>query len=83
MTIPSDPTGPDPAGGVLGAPTDSEVACLDAWWRANNYLHRRPDLPHGQPAAARAADDADIKPRLLGHWGTSPGFVHLRPRLAA
>ena len=35
---------------------------------------RRPDLPDGQPAAARAAAAEHIKPRLLGHWGTSPGL---------
>ena len=40
----------------------------------------RPDLPARQPAAARAADAAThIKPRLLGHWGTTPGpQLHLR-----
>ena len=39
----------------LARPTDDEVAAMDAWWRANNYLTDRPDLPAGQPAAARAA----------------------------
>ena len=33
----------------------------------------RADLPAGQPAAARPLVPDDIKPRLLGHWGTSPG----------
>ena len=41
----------------------------------------RADLPAGQPAAARAADAEHIKPRLLGHWGTTPGlnfiYAHL------
>ena len=36
---------------------------------------RRPDLPAGQPAAASAPlAPEDIKPRLLGHWGTTPGL---------
>ena len=43
---------------------------------------RRADLPHAQPAArAGPLEPDDIKPRLLGHWGTSPGlnlvYAHL------
>src|SRR5437588_112043 len=34
----------------------------------------RADLPARQPAAARAARPEHIKPRLLGHWGTTPGL---------
>ena len=34
----------------------------------------RADLPAGQPAAAAPLVPDDIKPRLLGHWGTSPGL---------
>ena len=34
----------------------------------------RADLPQGQRVAARPLADDDIKPRLLGHWGTSPGL---------
>ena len=42
---------------------------------------RRPDLSQGQSAAGAAADARDVKPRLLGHWGTTPGlnfiYTHL------
>ena len=42
---------------------------------------RRPNLPAGQSAAGGAARSEHIKPRLLGHWGTTPGlnffYVHL------
>ena len=42
---------------------------------------RRPDLSARQSAAARAAALEHIKPRLLGHWGTTPGlnfiYAHL------
>ena len=42
---------------------------------------RRPDLPAGQPAAAARPVPDDVKPRLLGHWGTTPGlnfiYAHL------
>ena len=41
----------------------------------------RADLPARQPAAARAAAPEHVKPRLLGHWGTTPGlnfiYAHL------
>ena len=42
----------------------------------------RPDLPARQSAAARAAERSEhVKPRLLGHWGTTPGlnfiYAHL------
>src|SRR5205823_341226 len=41
----------------------------------------RADLLTGQPAAQKAFTSEHIKPRLLGHWGTSPGlsfiYVHL------
>ena len=33
-----------------------------------------PDLPARQPAAARALTLDHVKPRLLGHWGTTPGL---------
>ena len=43
--------------------------------------HCRTDLPDGEPVAARKAPADHIKPRLLGHWGTSPGlnliYVHI------
>ena len=32
--------------------TESELASIDAWWRAANYLTVGPDLPAGEPAAA-------------------------------
>ena len=46
----------------------------------------RADLPARQPAAARAAAAEHIKPRLLGHWGTTPGlnfiYAHLNRVIA-
>jgi xylulose-5-phosphate/fructose-6-phosphate phosphoketolase len=58
----------------LARPTDDELACLDAWWRANNYLTVGQIYLMANPLLRRPLDDADIKPRLLGHWGTSPGL---------
>jgi xylulose-5-phosphate/fructose-6-phosphate phosphoketolase len=47
----------------------------------------RPDLPLRQPATPAAAQGRHIKPRLLGHWGTTPGlnfiYVHLNRLIKA
>jgi len=58
----------------LAKPTDDEVAVLDAWWRANNYLTVGQIYLMANPLLREPLVDADIKPRLLGHWGTSPGL---------
>ena len=65
MTITSGAATVTPA-----APTDTELAALDAWWRAANYLAVGQIYLHGQPAAARAAAPrARQAPaaRALGH----------------
>ena len=64
--------------------TESELAGIDAWWRANNYLTiGQIYLRTTRCCASRSSAD-HIKPRLLGHWGTSPGLsLHLRARVPA
>ena len=59
---------------VLPPATEAEIAAIDAWWRANNYLTIGQIYLQDNPLLRRAADRRDIKPRLLGHWGTSPGL---------
>ncbi|WP_433795363.1 phosphoketolase family protein [Actinoplanes sp. CA-252034] len=58
----------------LAAPDDAEVASLDAWWRANNYLTIGQIYLQGNPLLRETLTSEHIKPRLLGHWGTSPGL---------
>ena len=58
----------------LAQPTEDELASLDAWWRANNYLTVGQIYLMANPLLREPLTDADIKPRLLGHWGTSPGL---------
>ncbi|WP_122977650.1 phosphoketolase family protein [Actinoplanes teichomyceticus] len=58
----------------LAQPDDSEVASLDAWWRANNYLTIGQIYLQGNPLLREPLRNEHIKPRLLGHWGTSPGL---------
>ncbi|MGH3704041.1 MAG: phosphoketolase, partial [Agromyces sp.] len=54
---------------------------VDAWWRAANYLSVGQIYLMANPLLARPLEPGDIKPRLLGHWGTSPGlnlvYAHL------
>jgi len=59
---------------ALAAPDATEVAQLDAWWRANNYLTIGQIYLQGNPLLRQPLAAEHIKPRLLGHWGTSPGL---------
>ncbi|UQI46808.1 phosphoketolase family protein [Streptomyces sp. HU2014] len=54
--------------------TDAEVAALDAHWRAANYLAVGQIYLMSNPLLAVPLEPEHIKPRLLGHWGTSPGL---------
>jgi xylulose-5-phosphate/fructose-6-phosphate phosphoketolase len=59
---------------ILPALADEEVASLDAWWRANNYLTIGQIYLRDNPLLREPLTAEQIKPRLLGHWGTSPGL---------
>ncbi|MFD4422871.1 phosphoketolase [Agromyces sp. NPDC058484] len=54
---------------------------VDAWWRAANYLSVGQIYLMRNPLLVRPLEPGDVKPRLLGHWGTSPGlnlvYAHL------
>jgi len=58
----------------LAHPADDEVAALDAWWRANNYLTVGQIYLMANPLLRDPLASEHVKPRLLGHWGTSPGL---------
>lgn len=60
-----------PNGGPL---TDEELSALDAHWRAANYLSAGQIYLMDNPLLRKPLEPAHIKPRLLGHWGTSPGL---------
>lgn len=47
---------------------------MDAWWRANNYLTIGQIYLLDNPLLRERLTSEHIKPRLLGHWGTSPGL---------
>jgi xylulose-5-phosphate/fructose-6-phosphate phosphoketolase len=54
---------------------------IDAWWRAANYLSVGQIYLYDNPLLKQPLKLAHIKPRLLGHWGTTPGlnfiYAHL------
>jgi xylulose-5-phosphate/fructose-6-phosphate phosphoketolase len=59
----------------------SELRLLDAYWRAANYLSVGQIYLLDNPLLLEPLSLAHIKPRLLGHWGTTPGlnfiYAHL------
>ncbi|MGC5379762.1 phosphoketolase family protein [Micromonospora sp. DT68] len=67
--------------------TDDELRRLDAYWRAANYLTVGQIYLLGNPLLRVPLTPDDIKPRLLGHWGTSPGlnliYAHLNRVIVA
>jgi xylulose-5-phosphate/fructose-6-phosphate phosphoketolase len=50
------------------------LADLDRWWRAANYLSVGQIYLLDNPLLREPLELRHVKPRLLGHWGTSPGI---------
>ena len=61
--------------------SSAELERTDAYWRAANYLSVGQIYLFDNPLLKVPLSEAHIKPRLLGHWGTTPGlnfiYVHL------
>src|SRR6267142_1375490 len=59
----------------------AELQVMDAWWRAANYLSVGQIYLLDNPMLKEPLTLEHIKPRLLGHWGTTPGlnfiYVHM------
>jgi xylulose-5-phosphate/fructose-6-phosphate phosphoketolase len=68
----------DSRGGPLSA---EELAAIDAYWRAANYLSVGQIYLLDNPLLRVPLRAEHTKPRLLGHWGTTPGlnfvYVHM------
>ncbi|MDT7705365.1 MAG: xylulose-5-phosphate/fructose-6-phosphate phosphoketolase [Pseudonocardiales bacterium] len=69
------------AASVGGPVGPSELAAIDAFWRAANYLSVGQIYLMDNPLLSEPLRPEHIKPRLLGHWGTTPGlnliYAHL------
>src|SRR5262249_28476041 len=85
---PSDPTPIRTVGGRQRPPTSPDVDSrrvdtikIDAWWRAANYLSVGQIYLLDNPLLREPLRDEHVKPRLLGHFGTTPGlnlvYAHL------
>ena len=63
------------------AALSEELRLIDAWWRAANYLSVGQIYLMANPLLREPLRLEHIKPRLLGHWGTTPGlnfiYAHL------
>ena len=65
----------------MAALTDEQLELIDAWWRAANYLSVGQLYLMTNPLLREPLRPAHIKPRLLGHWGTTPGLNFLYAHL--
>ncbi len=72
------PPSPAEAGGPLSA---TEAELIDAYWRAANYLSVGQIYLLANPLLREPLAVEHIKPRLLGHWGTTPGLNFLYAHL--
>ncbi|MCP5472654.1 MAG: phosphoketolase family protein [Sinobacteraceae bacterium] len=61
--------------------TMSEFDDLDAWWRAANYLSVGQIYLLDNPLLREPLKLGHVKPRLLGHWGTTPGLTFVYAHL--
>ena len=67
--------------------TVEQVRKIDAYWRASNYLSVGQIYLYDNPLLKQPLRREHIKPRLLGHWGTTPGlnflYTHLNRMITA
>jgi xylulose-5-phosphate/fructose-6-phosphate phosphoketolase len=72
---------------IEGPLTSEELRRLDAYWRAANYLTVGQIYLLDNPLLREPLRMEHVKPRLLGHWGTSPGlnliYAHMNRAIAA
>src|SRR3954470_12536814 len=83
-TVPPTPYELGSPPGVLGP---DELRLADAWWRAANYLAVGQIYLLANPLLREPLQAEHVKPRLPGHWGTTPGlnfvYVHLNRLIRA
>src|SRR6186713_3720723 len=60
--------------GSVGPLAADELGLLDAYWRAANYLSVGQIYLLANPLLREPLRPEHVKPRLLGHWGTTPGL---------
>ncbi|MBI3298347.1 MAG: phosphoketolase family protein [Elusimicrobia bacterium] len=73
---------------ITAAPlTPEQLLLLDRYWRAANYLSVGEIFLRDNPLLERPLIREDVKPRMIGHWGTTPGlnllYTHLNRLIVA
>ncbi len=67
--------------------TPEEISGIDLWWRATNYLSVGQIYLLDNPLLRKPLTRDHVKPRLVGHWGTTPGlnfiYAHLNRMICA
>src|SRR5215467_12172738 len=67
--------------GAAGPLAADQLRKIDALWRAANYLSVGQTYLYDNPLLKEPLKKEHVKPRLVGHWGTTPGlnfiYVHL------
>ena len=65
----------------------NDIKAIDGFWRAANYLSVGQIYLLDNPLLREPLAQGHIKPRLLGHWGTTPGlnfiYAHMNHQIAA
>jgi xylulose-5-phosphate/fructose-6-phosphate phosphoketolase len=73
--------------GRAGPLADDELRLIDAYWRAANYLSVGQIYLLANPLLREPLRPEHVKPRLLGHWGTTPGlnfiYAHMNRAIKA
>ncbi|HEY0217292.1 MAG TPA: phosphoketolase, partial [Cellulomonas sp.] len=67
--------------GTGHAVSEATLARIDAWWRTANYLSVGQIYLLDNPLLREPLTRDHVKPRLLGHWGTTPGLNFLYAHL--
>jgi xylulose-5-phosphate/fructose-6-phosphate phosphoketolase len=69
------------------SPSGEDLRLIDAWWRAANYLSVGQIYLLDNPLLREPLKAEHVKPRLLGHWGTTPGlnlvYAHMNRAIKA
>jgi len=80
-------TAAEPRTDVVNPLGEEELGAIDAWWRAANYLAVGQIYLMDNPLLREPLRPEHVKPRLLGHWGTTPGlnfvYAHLNRAIRA
>ena len=77
-----DGTAPPVAEGPVEGPlSDDLLDRMQRYWQAANYLTIGQIYLKDNPLLREPLDPSHIKPRLLGHWGTSPGLSFIYAHL--